>query len=275
MRPSLPMASIFKTLAIAAGAGVAVGICTATANRRTTVHHSGPLSDTRPESGKDILDIEPLLDRLEVLERRFATAEPFHEAAPTAVNVSELTSRIDAQEAEIERLRMLVDVRATEIEQRLAIEMRERQTQALATIERAVEIKVSERIAAIERTLADQSSSIDSMRERAQETDVNLKRLIAAIERLCERSQPLQTAAAAVGTTVSIPVPPPAPGPGPNVVPFETHMAEARQKQDERLPDFSPKLFVEEGKEPRRPRFPLARLFGMLALVVLTQVLSR
>jgi len=269
------MASILKTLAIAAGAGVAVGICTTTANRRTVVRHPDARPAQGPQHSKDILDIEPLLDRLEVLERRFATAEPFPAAAHAGVNVSELTSRIDGQEAEIERLRMLVDVRATEIEQRLAAEMRDRQIQALAIIEKTVELKVSERIAAIERTLSDQSSSIDSLRERAQETDVNLKRLISAIERLCERTQPLQAAAAANGTTtVSIPVPPPAPGPGPNVVPFETHMAEARQKQEERLPDFSPKLFVEEGKEPRRPRFPLARLFGMLALMVLTQVLS-
>lgn len=269
------MASILKTLAFAAGTGVVVGICTATANRRTTVRQRGlraePRREPNPQPQKDILDIEPLLDRLEVLERRFATAEPFQASTHASVDVSELTSRIDAQESEIERLRMLVDVRVNEIEQRLAAEMRDHQTQALAMIEKTVELKISERIAAIERTLAEQSSSIDLLRERAQETDVNLKRLISAIERLCERTQPLHTGGVTVTT---VPVPPPAPGPGPNVVPFDAHMAEARQKQEEGLPDFSPKLFVEEGKEPRKPRFPLTRLFGMLALIVLSQVLS-
>jgi len=269
---ALLMASIFKTLAIAASAGVAVGICTTTANRRAVRITEARRPETRtPESRNDVLDIEPLLDRLETLERRFElAASSVSFAEPSGVQVSELTSRIDAQEAEIERLRSLVDVRAADIEQRLRAEMAERQKQALAGIERTVELKISERISAIERTLTEQSASIETLRERAQDTDVNLKRLIAAIERLCERTQPLQAAATAP-PPISIPVPAPAPGPGPNVVPFETHLAEARQKQDERLPDFSQKLFVEPGKETRKPRFPLARLFGMLALVVLTQ----
>ena len=253
------MASILKTFAIAAGAGVAFGLCTTVAgNRRTTRRLS-------PAPG-DVLDIEPLLDRLETIERRIDSAKP---AAP----VSDLTSRIDAQEVEIERLRALVDIRAVEIERRLGAEIEERSRQALASIEQTVEIKVSERIAAIERTLLEQSASIESLRDRALDTDANLKRLITAIERLCERTQP-------VGVSVPVPAPASGPGPlvasgpGPVVVPFESHLTEARQRQEAAPPpEFRSKIFMEE-ETPKRPRFPLARLFGMLALVVLTQFLS-
>jgi len=237
------MASILKTFAIAAGAGVALGICTSAGTRRRSV---------RPRTTEhDVLDLEPLLDRLEAIERRVSTAA----AAPPAavVKVSELNSRIDAQEAEIERLRTLVEVRALEIEQRLGAEMNQRSQQALAEIEKTVELKVSERIAAIERSLQDQAASIESLRDHALETDTNLKRLITAIERLCERTEPLVTVAATV------------PAAGPVAVP--------RAKQEDEMPAFRSTIFTEE-EAPKKTRFPLARIFGMIALVALTQFLS-
>jgi hypothetical protein len=242
------MASILKTFAIAAGAGVAFGICT------TAVGTNRP---ARRREHADVVDIEPLLDRLENLERRFESSKP-------AVPVTELASRIDAQEAEIERLRVLVDARATEIEQRLGAEIEERNKAALDSIEKTVELKVSERIAAIERTLMEQSASIESLRDRAIDTDANLKRLIGAIERLCERTQPIAAPA---------PPPVPQPVPGPTVVPFESHLAEARAKQEEKPApaDFRSAIFKEEEK---KSRFPLARIFGMVALVVITQFLT-
>lgn len=150
----------------------------------------GPRAARRP---RDVLDIEPLLDRLENLERRY---EAVGAPVAAAANASELNSRLEAQDAEIERLRVLVDVRAAEIEQRLEAEMEQRHRQALAAIERTVELKVSERIAAIERTLFEQSASIESLREHAEDTDSNLKRLIAAIEKLCERAAPPVASAA-------------------------------------------------------------------------------
>jgi hypothetical protein len=217
------MASIFKTFAIAAGAGVALGLCTTAVGSRRSARRAGA----------DVLDIEPLLDRLETIERRF-------ESVKTTVPVADLKSRIDAQEAEIERIRTLVDVRAAEIEMRLGTEIENRNKQALQTIEKTVELKVSERIAAIERTLTEQSASIEALRDRALDTDANLKRLITAIERLCENTQ-----------AASIAAPAPAAAPGPIPV---------------------PRIFREE--EARKSRFPLARLFGMIALVVVTQLLT-
>ena len=38
------------------------------------------------------------------------------------------------------------------------------------------------------------------------------------------------------------------------------------------MPVFKSKIFLEPDA-PKKPRFPLARIFGMIALVVLTQIL--
>jgi hypothetical protein len=83
-------------------------------------------------------------------------------------------------------------------------------------------------------------------------------------------------------------VPPPAPAAGPVLLPFEAHLREANREltreaaRSDSFPKFRSKIFQEEepqaapavAEEPKKVRFPLARIFGMLALVVLTQVLS-
>ena len=246
-----------KSLAIAAGAGVAIGICTsATGGRRAPARPQVSNKDAagRHEVSSDsLIDIEPLLSRLEAIERRFdAASEP-----RPAVNVTELTRRIDAQDAELERLRALVDDRANSIHSELEAEMEERQQRSFAALEQKVELAIADRIAAVERKLMEHSDSIEDLRARAQDTDANLKRLILAIEKLVERTQLAQA-------------PPPAPPPIPStvVVPFEAHLNEARRKEEEiaRI-NSRPGIFKEE--EPKKPRFPMARIFGMLALVTM------
>ena len=130
-------------------------------------------------------------------------------------------------------------------------------------------MKVSERIAAIERSLTDQFASIDSLRDRAAETDSNLKRLIVAIERLCERTQPLFVEPG----MAEQPAAAPAPGPGPHIIPFESHLAEARLNQADAANEFRAKIYKEPEPELRKQRFPLARIFGMLALILIPQLL--
>lgn len=257
------MGSLLKTLAIAAGAGVAFGLCTSAGLRRA------PRSEAvrRDPVIGDPIDISPLLDRLEAIERRFeAAAEP----APVAV-VATLTRRIDAQDAEIGRLREVVNVRTTEIHGRLEAEMEERHKRSLETIEKTVEFRVSERIAALERALGEQSASIEALRARAQETDTNLQRLIVAIERLCERTQVLQA-------------PPPAPAPtpaaGPVIVPFSAHLEEFREEEVDPATVFRSNVFrqPEPAAEPepaqKKSRSALTRIFGMIAMLVLTHFLN-
>jgi hypothetical protein len=230
------MASIVKTLAFAAGAGVAIGICTVPGGRR---------APRKAEERDAVLDIEPLLDRLESIERRYELA----------------IQAKSAQDAEIAALRQIVDAQGAEM--LATIEK---------TIEKTVEFRVSERISAIERSLTEQSVSIDALRERSTATDANLQRLIVAIEKLCERVPP------------PAPAPVPAVAPGPVLMPFEAHLRDANQRQEARsdsFPQFRSKIFREDTPEPvavtpepKKVRFPLARIFGMLTLVLLTQVLS-
>jgi uncharacterized coiled-coil protein SlyX len=222
------MASFLKTLAFAAGAGVALGVCTTAGGRRAPRRVAVPAEPVHREPS--VIDIEPLLDRLEKIERRLETAK----AAPApVVAVTELTRRIDAQDAEIERLRGMVDSSAVEIQSRLEAEMDRR--------ERDVEFRISERIAALERVASDQSASIEALRVRAQDTDTNLQRLIVAIERLCERTQPVA------------PAPPP---PSPVILPCEAHLKEAARA-------------AEPEPEQKRNRSALTRIFGMLALLAI------
>jgi len=258
------MGSFLKTLAIAAGAGVAFGLCTSLQPSQAGSRLAPRRQPVRPEDTPKCsvfdgsIDISPLLDRLESIERRFdATAA----TPPPVAAVSELTRRIDAQDAEIGRLRDMVDIRAAEIQGRLEAEMDERHQRALETIEKTVEFKVSERIAALERALGEQSASIDALRTRAQETDSNLQRLIVAIERLCERTQVLQS---------PVPTPVPVPAPGPVVVPFSAHLEEVIETEVDPAAVFRSDVFreVEPAAEPKKARFALTRIFGMLASLI-------
>lgn len=243
-----------KSIALAAGAGIAVGLCATVSTRRAPKRELNSPAD-------DLLRIEPLLDRLERIEIRLESGETHGSRAGEPEPVSpDLIRRVEEQGAEIEVLR----VKIGEAERRAvaaveAVETRFRQVrqeipslvesnvaarlgEVESRTETQVETKVSERIGSLERTLAEQSVSIGALRDRAQDTDVNLQRLIAAIERLCERT-------------------PQAPA---TVLPFEAHMAEAAQRE----PSAEPRVRVikEKDNEPEtgRTRFPLARIFAFI-----------
>jgi chromosome segregation ATPase len=255
------MASLMKSLALAAGAGVAIGICTTASSRRALGrdHVTRNGSSRRNEVSSDsLIDIEPLLSRLEEMERRFEAVA----SVKPVVNVIELTQRMDAQDAEIERLRGLVDVQANAIQTELEAEMDERHRRSYAALEQTLETAISDRIAAVERKLTDHSTSIEELRDRAQDTDANLKRLIVAIEKLVERGQ-----------AIPQPVAHATPSTGAEVLsPFEAHLNEARRKEEAAKTDAS-RLYKEE--EPKKPRFPMARIFGMIALVVMAGGFNR
>jgi hypothetical protein len=125
----------------------------------------------------------------------------------------------------------VVTERMAAMESRLQAEAQESWTRSRAALEQAVERKVADRIGSLEQTMADQTESIGALRTHAEDTDKNLQRLIAAVERLCENTagQPLQNAA-----------PPPLPPPVPPI-------------------DGPPagKMFTPES---RRPRVPMARI---------------
>lgn len=109
----------------------------------------------------------------------------------------------------------------------------------------SAELAVSPADPELERRLLEQSIAIESLRERILETESNLRRLIAALEQLCER----------------IPARP-AP-PAPVLLPFEAHLNDA---VNEESPERRPRLYVEPEPSPdsrkKSSRFPLNRIFG-------------
>jgi uncharacterized coiled-coil protein SlyX len=164
----------------------------------------------------DVLRIEPLLDRIERLESRGSGPDP-------ARLIGALNGRIEQQETEIRDLRN----RLNDVE---------------SGIERTVETRVGERVAAIERSIAEQSVSLAALRDHAFETDTNLQKLIAAIDRLCE-----QKTASAAATTES---------------PFETQLAEAARRvggDEERV---------------KTRRLPFTRILGVFVAALLPRLMQ-
>jgi hypothetical protein len=217
------MPSLLKSIALVAGAGIALGVYT---TART------PRRAPETQDGPDPLLFEPLLDRLEELESQLTKVEANGAAA---AQVQSLRQRIVAQEADIQTLRVKLD----ETERRAAaaedsVETRLRQFRQ--------EIP-AERLGALERVMADQLTSIDGLRERAVESDANLQRLVAVVERLCERP----------------------PQPSSTVLPFEAQLAEAA----ERDPGESRVRVIKESEPDRRHRFPLGRTFAFLLALLL------
>jgi uncharacterized coiled-coil protein SlyX len=102
----------------------------------------------------------------------------------------------------------------------------------------------AERIGALERAVADQSKTIGGLRNQAAESDANLQRVIAVVERLCERPAP----------------------PSSTVLPFEAQLAEAVQRD---LPGETRVRVIKEHEPERRRRFPLGRTFAFLLAALL------
>jgi hypothetical protein len=153
----------------------------------------------------DILTLEPLLDRLDRIEARLSAVE----GRPNLEVVLETVLR-----------RSVEDLRA-----RLNAEIQE----YLTKFEGAIDNKVSLRIAKVETALIEQSVLITTLSQRAVDSEINLQRLISAVEKLFERADP-----AALRKEPS---------------PFE-------------LPSdsgFRPRIVKEDDKTPR-PRTPLTKL---------------
>ena len=112
----------------------------------------------------------------------------------------------------------------------------------------------SERIAALERMLAEQSASIEAMRHRAAETHAGIQRLISSIDRLSDR--------------MPAPVPQPPPSSTPALLPFEMQMSEAasRQATDE------PRVRVIKESQPARSRFAIARILPLAVIASLARL---
>jgi uncharacterized coiled-coil protein SlyX len=259
------MAKILKQVAIAAGAGLAVGL--------TAMSPARPAPPTRRAAllrDDEILDLEPVLDRLEALERRLERMDAQVPTEPSGHMEQFVELRIASLRAEIPVLVATgIEARISAIEARIEAELEAQRRQTFEAlgpmIEAGVAKHVDARFETLEKAVAEQSSSIAALRERVEQTDLNLQRLVVAIERLVEGTaaqQPLRRAPAA---------------PAPANASFQAHMAEQLETQAQAegtpQPPFRSRIFVEpETKEERKPRFPLSRIFGALLAFSLTRL---
>lgn len=230
---------ILRGLAIAAGTGLAMGLTsgrTRTISRPRAVRYRPAIPLPPPPappaltSRDEVLDIEPLLERVERLEDVVEGIRHDPPAVPPgyAVALADLERRIDEQTRDLEVLReqvtkaerramesvaavqrdveqtraeipeiveRTVSARTEDLQSRFSAEIEQSRERMLQVFERAIDDRISARIGAIEKTLADQAGSIEALNARAAETDHNLQRLVAAIEKLCERTQLIPPAA--------------------------------------------------------------------------------
>lgn len=186
-----------KGLAVAGGLGLVVGIGSGR-------HRAGEIPMDK--------DSVPLLDRLDRIELRISAIE----ARPVAEmdeyiqrqarelelfqsQMEEHRRKVAGEVAGIEKrfadmtkaipsmLESIIVPRVEDLRAHLRAETQQAISSSLTKFERAIDDKVSERIASLEKTLLNQSTIVTGLSQRAAETDVNLQRLISAVERLCER----------------------------------------------------------------------------------------
>jgi hypothetical protein len=276
------MAGILKGIAMGVGIGVALGVC-ATAKGRRSLPRSAQPDDY-------ILHLEPLLDRFDRAEGRLEALEnqPAADALESAA-MMDFNRRLGEQESALRELRADVDetdrrlaaqaeiagnrfaqirkeiplaveaslsVRMSNLEASLRAELDAKYQQSLENLEKVIDQKISDRISALERTLAEQSASIAVLRLGAETADANLHRLIGAVERLCERAS---------AQADQPPAPPVRAGSGPES--FHARLTQAMRTSGlaDSAADSRPRLVKEAAPEERKPRIPVARIFVALA----------
>jgi hypothetical protein len=191
----------------------------------------------RPTHDAALLKLEPMLDRLERLEA-FVDAAARNPAQPGMPEIEErAAATLNLVKSNFEKLRgELPSLVETTVKARVA-ELVARLS--AHTADTAVDRLIAERIGPIEKVLIDQATLISALRVRSEETDVNLQRLIVSIDRLCE------------------------------VAP----VAKAQTPQTPPVPD-PPRAAKEPEPELRKPRVPMARIFGALLAFGLARFFS-
>lgn len=255
-----------RGLAIAAGTGLAIGLGSAAGRNRRV----------RPVERDEVLRLEPLLDRLDYLELRIAEGprELNTRIEQHSLDIAQLRARIDESEERARAAAQRIDDRFAEVRaavpslvdaglnsrmeqlrERLQSDLERSQRLTLESFEAALEEKISVRIGAIESKLSEQSVVLQNITARSADTDQNLQRLIAAVEKLVERTlltgSPLPTPIAAVEPTL-------------NNLPFQSHLEQAIAS--DRTPEFRTVTTENREQESKRRRTPMAPLM-MLAFM--------
>lgn len=205
---------LLKGFVVAAGVGFAIGM--AAAKRR-------PEENRRSKhSAEEVLTPE----RFDRIESRIAAAESRAAEAEldlrtrahakdleaVRLQVNEYRQRISSDVAVIQKgladiaksapalLESIIAPRIDDLRLHVQSETQQSVTASLATFERAIEERFSNRMAALEKVILDQSVLVTALSHRAIESDMNLERLISTLSRLYDRTNesPESTRAASV-----------------------------------------------------------------------------
>lgn len=185
-----------------------------------------------------------------------------------ADQMTELGRKVEHLET---RLPQIVEANAgarfEEIERKLQKNFEEAQGRSMDSFVQTIQTRVVQRISTLETSLLEQSEAIGKLREASTKTDLNLQKMLAGIERLCDQSRPLpgpQT----IPTDPAIgppPVAPPRPAPShedkatvDTASPARADTASPARK--DRLMATEPKSlpFAAEARQSERPAEPTA-----------------
>ena len=183
-----------------------------------------------------------------------------------AVEVTTVERRLDQVAREIPAileslletmLETTLGPRVEDLRARLRAETLESVEATLARFEQTIDSKVSVRVSTLEKALIDQAAIVTTLSQRAVEAELNLQRLIAAVEKLCERTDARPAAPFAATPAIE---------PSFLELPFERHLSEAIKRQPEPPAQpsdsgFRPRI-VKEDEDKLRPRHRLSPFRG-------------
>jgi hypothetical protein len=240
---------LLRNIAVTIGAGLAVGLSRKAVRRLHT----------------PAVNLRPILTRLDEIEHRVTCVEhaPPRVLAPTPEEIEALGTLVSSQHEDIEDLRrqicaterrnveqveafgkklavveqqlhLRIDAqvggRMTELEQQLRGEFEQIHARTVDAFVQTIESRVIGRIGALENNLVTQAEAITALREKTTKTDENLMKLLAAVEKLCDRAE----------TRAQVPVVTP-PAPAETLESFAAHYQRAITQTEIALPDPEPK----------------------------------
>jgi primosomal protein N' len=211
---------ILKGFAVAAGAGLAAGFSRGRKRQSLSMNHSDSMDNDDPK----------LIARLERIEDRLDAFESNNRRTLESVLEKTLAPYVETLRA------------------RLQIDIRESMDTRLNAFEQAIDQKVSNRVAALEKVLIDQSTIITTLSQRAVEAEENFQRLISAVERLFAQRE-------------GAPAGKPVISPAAFETSFEKQLNDALQAGPVVVPEgFRPRIVSEKEAKHSQHRRPLSKL---------------
>ena len=278
--------SILRGIAIAAGTGIALGFGSSFGRRRAEAQRRSHAPASMDSVMERLDRIETRVSAAEARPDPTPSREVQAEIAAVRASLDRIDERLAGQAREIELLRIqaseaeklaeaevglterrfrevaaslpaeieaVVAPRLEVLRLRLHSETKESVDRALKVFEESLDARVSSRITSLEQKLIDQSAALSDLSQRTSQADVNLQRLVAAVERLCEQNVPQPVVAAAPEPTFLD-------------LPFEAELKKALSATPATIEPirtengFLRPEFVREDEASRRPRVPLAHI---------------